>query len=50
MCMFASGNANAAWFEFAPSAGTTEDTVDYASVMWCNGRRKKEWNESGGKI
>jgi len=50
MCVFASGNANAARFEFAPNAGVTEDTVDYASVMWCNGRRKREWNKSGGKI
>jgi len=50
MYVFASGNANAARFEFAPNAGMTEDTVDYASAMWCNGCRKKGWNESGGKI
>jgi len=48
--VFASGNANVARFEFAPNAGMTDDTVDYVSVMWCNGRKKKEWNESGGKI
>ena len=50
VCVFASGNANVARFEFAPNAGMTDDTVDYVSVMWCNGRKKKELNESGGKI
>ena len=42
VCVFAIGNANAARCEFAPNAGMTDDTVDYVSVMWCNGRKKKE--------
>jgi len=42
VCVFASGNANAARIEFAPNAGMTDDTGDYLSVMWCNGRKKKE--------
>jgi len=51
MCVFASGNANAARFEFAPNAGMTEDilltTRQSSGAMT---RRKKERNESGGKM
>jgi len=42
VCVSANGNANAPWFEVAPNAGMTDDTVDYVSVIWCNGRKKKE--------
>ena len=42
VCVFAGGNANAVRFEFVPNAGMTDDTGDYVSVMWCNGRKKKE--------
>jgi hypothetical protein len=34
MCVFASGNADAVGFEFAPDAGMTEDAIDTVSCAW----------------